>query len=250
MLSLEVFDNCSAHPHPPVVVQVEHVMDRLQLAPLVPLVGLEGDLGAILQELGGRPDSKPVEPRGNFIPLIIKVNNPVVEFLNLIVEIDMVGWGWPIVWEPDKLGGIEDGGNDQLVFGVWMVGILVSHHLLQVEKVLCNLDSGGTPDQVIQTCGDQDSHGPDLLSIVMEESILQIRNGATRDCQPVNVHWVSWTSNGGVPWVMDVVKLAGPQTHIQPIVWPDGVHGHAGGAHVGGVGGGELHPLHDAYLPG
>ena len=95
-------------------------MDRLRLAPLVPLVGLEGDLGGILQHLRARPDPKPVKPRGDFVPFIIKQDNPVIKFLDVLVEVDMVCWRWPIVWEPDKLGRVEDGGYDQLIF--WCVG--------------------------------------------------------------------------------------------------------------------------------
>ena len=56
---------------------------------------------------------------------------------------------------------------------------------------------------------------------------------------------VWWTNHGGVPWVVEIVEHTVTQAHIQPDVRLDGVHCHAGWAHVGGIAGAVLHPLQD-----
>ena len=50
--------------------------------------------------------------------------------------------------------------------------------------------------------------------------------------------------------MVEIMELAVGQTHVQPIVWHGGVHGHAGGAHVAGVPCGVLYPLHYSNFPG
>ena len=54
---------------------------------------------------------------------------------------------------------------------------------------------------------------------------------------------VGWADHSGVPWVVEIVQHTVTQAHIQPNVRLDGVHGHAGGAHVGLVAGAKLNPL-------
>ena len=78
----------------------------------------------------------------------------------------------------------------------------------------------------------------------------QVWDGPTRDGHPVNVKGVWGAGDSRVPGLVEVVELAGPQAHIEPIVREGGVHGPAGGAHVVRVAGGVLHTLQDADLPG
>ena len=48
--------------------------------------------------------------------------------------------------------------------------------------------------------------------------------------------------------VVDVVQLACAQADVEPLLWPGGVGGHAGGAHIAPVRLTKLHPLHDSDL--
>lgn len=55
--------------------------------------------------------------------------------------------------------------------------------------------------------------------------------------------------NGGIPGKVKVVQLAITEAHIKTSWWPGGVVGHTGGAEVGEVPGGVLHPLDNTHLP-
>ena len=83
--------------------------------------------------------------------MLVKINDPVVQFLDILVQVQVVFRWWPIVWEPDKLGWVKKGGIDQLILSVRVVGVLGLHHLLQVEEPSHNAVPGGIPDQVIET---------------------------------------------------------------------------------------------------
>ena len=49
---------------------------------------------------------------------------------------------------------------------------------------------------------------------------------------------------------MELVELTGTEADIEAILKPGGMVHHAGWAHVGPVGGGPLHSLHDPDLQG
>ena len=159
-------------------------------------------------------------------------------------------WCWAVVWIPDKLGRVQHSGDDKLIPGVGMVDVLGVNQLLEVDIPLDNGIPSGTPDQIIEASRDENSHWPRLLLVVHDEGIGEVSDGATRDSYPIDMDGVRWTDDSGIPRMVDIVQLAGTKTHIKAIVWPDVVHNHAGGAHVGGVGGGVLHSLHDPDLLG
>ena len=62
----------------------------------------------------------------------------------------MVGWGRPIVREPNKLWRVKDGGDNQFIFGVWMVPVLLLDHLLEVEDACHDVSPGLAFGQVIE----------------------------------------------------------------------------------------------------
>ena len=83
--SLNKFYHCLAHLHPLLVHQVELVSPSFRLAPLIPPVGLEVPLGAILQYLGGLPDPIGLEPGGSInVVVLIELFNPVIELTYLL----------------------------------------------------------------------------------------------------------------------------------------------------------------------
>ena len=81
----EVLDDCLAHPHPHVVIQVDHVRDGLWLAPLAEMVRLNAPNG---------PNTKPVETWGAHPAITsVVVLQPVIDFLDVLVPVVVV-WGW------------------------------------------------------------------------------------------------------------------------------------------------------------
>ena len=77
--SLNVFYHCLAHLHPLLGHQVELVSPSFRLAPLIPPVGLEVPLGALLQHLGGL-----LEPGRSFnVVVLVELFNPVIELSQL-----------------------------------------------------------------------------------------------------------------------------------------------------------------------
>jgi hypothetical protein len=66
------------------------------------------------------PDSKPVETRGTYPAIIsVVVLEPVIDFLNVLVPVVVVG-GWESIGlEPDKLGRVENGCNDQFILSLF-----------------------------------------------------------------------------------------------------------------------------------
>ena len=48
--------------------------------------------------------------------------------------VDIIGGGRAITLEPDKLGGVKEGGNDQLVLPVGVEGIQIPLTLLVIFK--------------------------------------------------------------------------------------------------------------------
>ena len=71
-----------------------------------------------------------MEARGYLAPLLVEIDNPAVELLDLTEEVHMVGGRGAFVLEPDKLGWVQDSGDHKLIVGVWVVSILESTTLL------------------------------------------------------------------------------------------------------------------------
>ena len=197
------------------------------------------------------PHSEPVEAGGTdpaILPVV--VFEPIVNLLYVLVPVVVVGrWG-PIGLKPDKFGRVEDGRNDQLILGMRMPDILLVNRLLQVNKPLDYSVPRGPPKQVVQPSSDKDPHGPGLLLVVHCEGMSQVRDIPTGYGHPVNMKRVWGTCDSWVPGLMEIVEVACPQDHIEPVVREGGVHGFAGGAHVVQVAVAVLHTLQNADLSG
>ena len=74
----------------------------------------------------------------------------VIDVPDLYHLVDMVWWWCPIVIIPDKLGWIEQGGHRELIFGMWVVSVVV----------------GTSFYQVIESSTADDPHGADLMVVV------------------------------------------------------------------------------------
>ena len=179
---------------------------------------------------------------------LVIVFQPVIDLLDILEVVDIVGrWG-AIGSKPDKLGWVQNGRNDQLILGMGMPDILLVNGLLEVDEPLHYGVPRGPPQQVVEPSRHKDPHGPGLLLVVHSEGMGQVWDSPTGNSYPINMERVWGTGDRGVPGLVEVVELACPQAHIEPNVRVGGVHGHAGGAHVVGVAVGVLHTLHDADL--
>ena len=93
--------------------------------------------------------------------------------------VDKVGWGRAVALEPDQLGRVDESGDDHLVLGLWVLGVLGLNHLFQRDVLL---DHGGhisTPHHVIETHGDEHAHGSGLVLVVYIEGMGQVRDSTT-----------------------------------------------------------------------
>ena len=173
-LPLEVPGDSCAHPDPPFVTQVQFVTVWLSLAPAVHEMAFDLLELAIFVSPGAVLNPKPVKPGGNFLLLLVEVNNPAIELLNLVQEI-LVVWGRrSIVFKPDKLWRVEDSGDQKLIVGVRMVVVLAIHHCPELEDTGNNSSSGLASGQVIKASTQEDPHGSGGLSIVQLPGILEI----------------------------------------------------------------------------
>ena len=82
LLALEVPGHCDAHPDPPLVAQVQHIMHWFRLPPLLKLVTLDTDTLPVLVKPPPVLNPKPMETRCNFPILLVKVSNPAVQLLD------------------------------------------------------------------------------------------------------------------------------------------------------------------------
>ena len=135
-LPLEVLDHCSCHPHPPLIIQMELVMDWLQLPPLVHLVLLVLDHPSCsLIPHSATPDTEPVKPGGVGSSIVdVLVRDPGINLLDISKMVDMINRCWSINLIPDKLWGVEKGRYGELVAGVGVEQVLLINTLLEVDK--------------------------------------------------------------------------------------------------------------------
>ena len=76
----------------------------------------------------------------------------------------------------------------------------------------------------------------------------EVGYGATWYGHPVNMKRVRRAGHSWIPGMVEILRLAIAQTHVQANLRPGGVDIHAGGAHVVVGAGPVLHPLHVADL--
>ena len=74
------------------------------------------------------------------------------------------------------------------------------------------------------------------------------RDVLTADGHPVNLERILGTDDTGVPGLVEVVELAGAQTHFETLVREGGVHGPACVTYVVKVALAVLHSLQNADL--
>ena len=106
IFSLKISNNLLAHLDPQPICEVQHVMPRLALPPLVPAVCLKHLLGAV-HPPGGSPSPKVVEPRDTE-PAIqpVEGGDPLVQLNKILLPVYMSRRGRAIVWEPDHFGRV------------------------------------------------------------------------------------------------------------------------------------------------
>ena len=70
------------------------------------------------------PDTKPMKAGGADSAICLVIGfEPVVNLFDVLEVVDMVG-RWGSIGKPDELGRVEDGSNDQFIFGMGVVYIL------------------------------------------------------------------------------------------------------------------------------
>lgn len=173
---------------------------------------------------------------------------PTIELLDHVEVVNKVGRRGAVALEPDQFRRVNDSGNDHLVLGMWVLGVLCVDRLFKSDKSLNHGGHISAPEQVIEAHGDKHAHGPGLVLVVDVEGVCQVRDSSTRHCNPVYMHWIRGTNDGGISWEVKIVQLAITEAHIKTSWWPGGVGGHTGGAEVGEIPGGKLHPLDNADL--
>ena len=106
IFSLKVLYYLLAHLDPHAIGEVQHVVSRLALPPLVPAVCLEHLLGPV-HPPGGSPGAKVVEPRDTE-PAIqpVEGGDPLVQLNKILLPVYMSRRGRAIVWEPDHFGRV------------------------------------------------------------------------------------------------------------------------------------------------
>ena len=153
-LPLEVLHHGPCHPHPPLIVEVELVMDWLRLPPLVHLMLLVLDhTPCSLIPHSATPDTEPVEPGGVSAPIVsVLVGDPGIDFLDVSKVVHVVIWCWSISLKPDELRGVEEGSYGELVAGVSVEQVLLVDYLLEADKPPHYSVSVRPPYYVIKTC--------------------------------------------------------------------------------------------------
>ena len=87
-----------------------------------------------------------METRGKNPAIIsVVVLELVIDLLDVLVPVVVVGGWGSIGLEPDKLGRVENGCNDQFIPSMGMVNILGIYGLLEMDKPLNNGVPGGPP---------------------------------------------------------------------------------------------------------
>ena len=178
--------------------------------------------------------------------LRIKKICPRIHLLDILQVVLKVRGGRPIPRKPHELRRIQDCGDNELVLPSGVVHVLGLNHLLHLDEVLHHAVPRGTPEEVVKTSRDKYPHWSALPPVVNNEGLGQVIDSSTRNGDPINMERVWGTNNCGISGLVEVVEHTVTQAHIQPDVRLDGVHIHAGGAHVGGVAGAVLYTLQDA----
>ena len=102
----------------------------------------------------------------------------------------------------------------------------------EVEDAGHNVCSGLPFYEVIQPTTQKDPHWPDRLAIVEFPGILQLWDGCTTDCQPVNVNWVRRAAVSVTPGVVDVVEVTVSNQDVKPLLRPGSMSVLAGSTHI------------------
>ena len=194
--------------------------------------------------------SKSVEP-GSVVSIArVEFHNPVIDLPDLLQPVHVaMGW-WASVREPSELRWVEHSGDHQLILGMWVVLILLINGLPEVENAVGDAGEGSTLKQVIYPSREKDPHGSLVLGIVYRPGVLEGGYGGSRDSDPINMESVRGTDDTRISWSVELMELTGTEADVEAILEPGGMVHHAGGAHVGPVGGGPLYSLHDSDLQG
>ena len=133
---------------PPEVAQVDHVANFLCLSPSSQLMDMEGHLLPI-----DKPPAdlhpKPVKP-GGVIPVPpVELHYPVIYFPDFLQPVVVARWWGASVWEPGQFWWVQQGGNYQLVLGLWVVAVLVIDAVLELEDAVGEGELSATPQQVV-----------------------------------------------------------------------------------------------------
>ena len=82
--------------------------------------------------------------------VLVEHLDPGVQLLNFLQHVIVISRRWAICRKPDKLGRVQNGGNDHLVLGMRVEGVLQPHFLLHVDKPFHNSSVVGSPEQIIK----------------------------------------------------------------------------------------------------
>ena len=223
---------------------MHHVSNRLTLPPSSELVDMHGDWDPV-DKLPAGFNSKPVKSGSEVSIASIEFNNPVVDLPDLLQPVHVTRGWWAGVREPGELWRVEECSNHQLILGIGVELILLIYGLPEVENAVGDTGVGATLQQVIDSSREKDPHGSLVLGVIHRPGILEGGYGGSRYGDPVNMEVVRGTGHIGVPGPVKLMELTVTDADVQAILKPGGMVLHAGGAHVGPVGGGPLYPLHD-----
>ena len=128
--------HCHSNLDPDLVDQVNPGKDGL-IGPLGHDVLLNPDLPPLRVEGPSISNTKPMEPRGGFLAvLLVEQHDPRVQLLDGVQHVPVVPGGVAVVLKPNISRGIIHCGNHKFVFGLWVLHILFVDHLLEVHKAV------------------------------------------------------------------------------------------------------------------
>ena len=126
---------------------------------------------------------------GHVCPTVLEVElvNPGVQVVKQLRPDHMSSRSRAIVWKPDHLGRVEDGGHSELVGEARVHLILYKDNVLEPGDRLRNRVKIPTFNDIIKSCYQQHPHGAPLMLVILSPAQVQVIDGASGDGQPIGV---------------------------------------------------------------